>query len=62
MPRRLALGALALLLACDESPPVQEEDGVVAECIADEFERWTFPKPRGGGKIQVEYPLRLDPE
>jgi hypothetical protein len=37
-------------------------DEAVGDCIAKAVKRWTFPKPRGGGVVDVSYPLDLSPE
>jgi TonB family protein len=36
-------------------------DTSVANCIAKAVKRWTFPKPRDGGEVQVSYPFELSP-
>ncbi|MEX1368308.1 MAG: AgmX/PglI C-terminal domain-containing protein, partial [Nannocystaceae bacterium] len=35
-------------------------DASVAACIAKAVDRWTFPKPRGGGVVKVTMPFVLD--
>ena len=32
-----------------------------ADCIARSFRRWVFPRPEGGGSVDVTYPFALDP-
>jgi len=34
-------------------------DKAVSSCIASAVRRWTFPKPKGGGIVQVSYPFVL---
>jgi Vault protein inter-alpha-trypsin domain len=34
---------------------------LVAACIAKATKRWRFPKPAGGGVVQVKYPFILEP-
>ena len=34
-------------------------DRNVNECIVKAVKRWKFPKPRGGGEVEVEYPFVL---
>lgn len=36
-------------------------DASVGECIRKAAKRWEFPKPEGGGTVQVSYPFNLDP-
>lgn len=36
-------------------------DANVGTCIERALERWTFPKPRGGGEVGVSYPFVLSP-
>ena len=36
-------------------------DQAVANCIAKAVKRWTFPKPRGGENVIVDYPFELEP-
>lgn len=36
-------------------------DPADAECIAKAFRRWLFPRPEGGGSVDVTYPFALDP-
>jgi TonB family protein len=36
-------------------------DEYVGNCIAKAVKRWTFPKPRGGGEVEVSYPFQLSP-
>jgi hypothetical protein len=36
-------------------------DRRVGDCIARSSKRWRFPKPRGGGLVQVRYPFALSP-
>ena len=36
-------------------------DPADAECIAKAFRRWLFPRPEGGGSVEVTYPFVLDP-
>jgi hypothetical protein len=31
----------------------------VEQCIASAVRRWEFPKPQGGGIVQVSYPFVL---
>jgi TonB family protein len=33
----------------------------VESCVAQAFERWTFPAPEGGGTVNVTYPLAFAP-
>jgi len=32
-------------------------DGEVASCVADVIKNIEFPKPKGGGGVQVNYPF-----
>jgi hypothetical protein len=43
-----------------ESTTLPDTD--VAECVAKAFKRWKFPKPRGGGEVDVSYPFVLSPD
>jgi hypothetical protein len=36
-------------------------DPEVPKCIAEAIETWTFPEPRGGGRVTVSYPFNLVP-
>jgi biopolymer transport protein ExbD len=36
-------------------------DENVGACIAKAVKRWTFPKPGGGGEVEVSYPFQLSP-
>jgi biopolymer transport protein ExbD len=36
-------------------------DDNVGHCIAKAVKRWTFPKPRDGGMVEVSYPFQLSP-
>jgi TonB family protein len=36
-------------------------DPELEQCVADRFKSWTFPKPKGGGIVQVTYPVVLRP-
>jgi hypothetical protein len=36
-------------------------DPRVANCMAKAVKEWRFPKPRGGGEVQVSYPFTLSP-
>jgi hypothetical protein len=31
------------------------------QCIAARFKSWLFPVPKGGGIVQVTYPITLGP-
>ena len=31
------------------------------QCIAARFKSWLFPAPKGGGSVQVTYPIALAP-
>jgi hypothetical protein len=33
----------------------------VGRCMVTAVERWTFPKPRGGGVVAVVFPVELTP-
>jgi hypothetical protein len=69
MPRRLVLLVPFLLASCTSPAPptarlsrVQQStlgDDTVEQCIAQAIERWTFPKPSGGGIVIVSYPFVL---
>ncbi|CAN5863011.1 hypothetical protein BH11MYX3_BH11MYX3_24530 [soil metagenome] len=37
-------------------------DPVVASCVATALKTFAFPKPKGGGGVQVNYPLRFRPK
>lgn len=37
-------------------------DEAVVNCIAKAIARWTFPKPEGGGVVDVSYPFDLSPD
>lgn len=37
------------------------QDGQVGRCMARATRRWKFPKPRGGGDVNVSYPFILSP-
>lgn len=36
-------------------------DPELPQCIADAIQTWTFPAPRGGGRVTVSYPFNLVP-
>jgi hypothetical protein len=36
-------------------------DPELPKCIADAIATWTFPEPRGGGRVTVSYPFNLVP-
>ena len=45
------------------APEVEEEahrlalgDAAVADCVVERIKRWTFPKPVGGGVVDVTFP------
>lgn len=38
------------------------DDEALLGCMATAVKRWKFPKPRGGGKVQVTYPFVLSPD
>ena len=31
-------------------------DAAVADCVVERIKRWTFPKPVGGGVVNVTFP------
>jgi Ca-activated chloride channel family protein len=37
------------------------KDEPLAQCIAKAAQKWTFPKPAGGGTVTVSYPFVLSP-
>ncbi len=37
-------------------------DPAVASCVANAVKKLTFPRPKGGGGVQVNYPLRFRPK
>lgn len=37
------------------------KDPAVPKCIAKAVKKWKFPKPQGGGEVNVSYPFNLDP-
>ncbi len=39
----------------------RDDDTNVASCVAKAVKRWKFPKPRGGGEVDVVYPFTLSP-
>ncbi|HLT37358.1 MAG TPA: DUF2330 domain-containing protein [Enhygromyxa sp.] len=36
-------------------------DPSVEQCVAKAVERWTYPKPRGGDVVEVQFPFELSP-
>lgn len=36
-------------------------DATVVACVVEAVEKWRFPKPTGGGEVEVVYPFVLDP-
>ena len=36
-------------------------DPRVGMCVTEAVRRWEFPKPEGGGLVQVSYPFQLQP-
>jgi outer membrane biosynthesis protein TonB len=37
------------------------DEAGVSSCMAKAVKLWRFPKPRGGGKVVVDYPFTLSP-
>jgi len=35
------------------------KDSITEKCILDKMKQWRFPKPRGGGVVEVKYPFLL---
>ena len=36
-------------------------EATVKACMVEAIERWTFPKPLGGGTVGISYPFNLRP-